>query len=301
MATLDELVRDFSADGAAWERGPGDLPFLTIDTARCAARVTPYGAQVCEWTPAGQTAPVLFLSPRALFAPGKAIRGGVPLCFPWFAAHASDPAKPAHGFARTRTWEMADVISDETGQVHVGMRLTADDATRTLWDAEFEASFTITFGTTLTMTLAVENVGARDVAYESALHTYLEVGDVARIRISGLEGTPFIDKVDGAREKRAGAEPLALAGDTDRIFVGTTAACVVEDPVLRRRIRIEKRGSETTVVWNPGREKGQAVTDLGDAWQRFVCVETANCGAHATRLAPGARHAITAHLAVSPR
>jgi glucose-6-phosphate 1-epimerase len=146
MPTLDDLVRDFSAEGATWERGPGDLPLLTIETTRCAARLTPYGAQVCEWAAAGQTAPVLFLSPRAVFAPGKAIRGGVPLCFPWFAAHPTDPAKPAHGFARTRTWEMVDVIADEHGQVHVGMRLGADAATHALWDAAFEASFTISFG-----------------------------------------------------------------------------------------------------------------------------------------------------------
>jgi glucose-6-phosphate 1-epimerase len=300
MPALDDLARDFSAEGATWERGPGGLPFLTIETARCAARVTPYGAHVCEWAPAGQ-GPVLFLSPRAVFAPGTAIRGGVPLCFPWFAAHPSDPAKPAHGFARTRAWEMVDVIADETGQVHVGMRLAADAATRALWDAEFEASFTISFGTTLTMTLAVENVSAREIRYETALHTYLEVGDVEQVRLRGLEGAPFIDKVDGGREKRSGAEPLALAGDTDRVFAGTTAACVVDDPVLRRRIRVEKRGSDSTVVWNPGREKGEAVADIGEAWQRFVCVETANCGPHAIRLAPGDRHAMTASLSVLPR
>jgi glucose-6-phosphate 1-epimerase len=298
---IDDLTRDFSAEGATWERGPGDLPFLTIETARGGARVTPYGAHVCEWAPAGQTAPVLFLGPRAVFAPGTAIRGGVPVCFPWFAAHPTDPSKPAHGFARTRMWQMVDVITDETGQVHVGMRLAADDATRALWDAEFEASLTVSFGATLTVTLAVENAGSREIAYEAALHTYLEVGDVARLRILGLEDTVFLDKVDGGRQKRSGAAPLTLAGDTDRVFLATTAACEVDDPVLRRRIRVEKRGSETTVVWNPGREKGEAVRDIGDAWRRFVCVETANCGPHAVRLTPGGRHAMTASVAVLPR
>jgi glucose-6-phosphate 1-epimerase len=297
---IDDLTRDFSAEGATWERGPGGLPFLTIETARCVARVTPYGAHVCEWAPAGQ-APVLFLSPRAVFAPGTAIRGGVPVCFPWFAAHPTDPAKPAHGFARTRMWRMADVITDETGQVHVGMRLADDAATRALWDAEFEASLTISFGATLTATLTVENVGARAIAYESALHTNLAVGDVTQVQNGGLEDTVFLDKDDGGRPKRSGAEPLALTGDTDRIFLGTAAACVVDDPVLQRRVRVEKRGSDATVVWNPGRGKGEAVRDIGDAWRRFVCVETANCGPHAVHLAPGGRHATTASLAVLPR
>lgn len=277
------------------------MTFVVVETERCHARLTPYGAQLCQWTPAGQPASALFLSPRAVFTEGKAIRGGVPVCFPWFGNHPTDRTKPAHGFARTRMWEMADVIADETGQVHVGLRLTDDAATRALWDAEFEASFTISFGTTLTMTLAVENLGAREIAYESALHTYLHVGDVEQIRISGLEDTPFIDKVDGRREKRSAADPLALTGDTDRIFAATTAACVVDDPVLRRRIRVEKRGSATTVVWNPGAAKGEAVPDIGEAWRRFVCVETANCAPHTTQLAPGARHAMTAHLAVTAR
>ena len=300
MATLDDLVRAFSADGVRWERGPGDLPFLVIETSHCTARLTPYGAHVCEWTPAGQTSPVLFLSPRAVFAAGTAIRGGVPLCFPWFAAHATDPAKPAHGFARTRMWRMADVIPDETGQVHVSLRLTDDAATRALWDAAFEASFTITFGTALTMTLAVENVGPREIAYESALHTYLEVGDVEQVRISGLENTPFIDKVDGGREKRS-ATAITFAGDTDRIYLATTTPCTVDDPVLRRMIRVEKRGSDATVVWTPGREKALGVRDIGESWRRFVCVETVNCGPHTVRLAPGERREMTALLATAPR
>jgi glucose-6-phosphate 1-epimerase len=301
MATLDDLVREFSADGTRWERGPGDLPFLVIETSRCTARMTPYGAQVCEWTPAAQASPVLFLSPRAVFAAGTPIRGGVPLCFPWFGAHATDPARPAHGFARTRMWRMADVIADETGQVHVGLRLSDDAGTRALWDAAFEASLTISFGTTLTMTLAVENVGSREIAYESALHTYLAVGDVAQVRISGLEHTAFLDKVDGGREKRSKAEPVTFAGETDRIYLATTTTCTVDDPVLRRVIRVEKRGSDTTVVWNPGREKALAVRDIGEAWDHFVCVETVNCGPHAVRLPPGERRAMTAHLATEAR
>jgi glucose-6-phosphate 1-epimerase len=296
VQTFDDLARDFSADGAAWERGPGDLPFLVVQNDRCAARLTPYGAQLCEWTPVGQASSVLFVSPRATFEAGKAIRGGVPVCFPWFAAHPSDPTKPAHGFARTRLWEVTDVIADDAGQVHVALRLAADERTRALWDAEFTASLSVTLGATLTMTLDIENRSGRPIAYESALHTYLAVGDVEKVRIHGLERTRFIDKVDGMQEKVAGAEPLALTGDTDRVFLDTTAPCTVDDPVLGRRVRVEKGGSLVTVVWNPGREKGQAVPDIGDAWRRFVCVETASCGPHAIRLAPGARHAMTATI-----
>jgi glucose-6-phosphate 1-epimerase len=276
------------------------LPFAIVDTERCRARVTPHGAHLCEWTPAGQTTPVLFLSPRAVFATGKAIRGGVPVCFPWFANHPTDPSKPAHGFGRTRSWEGGEVTHDDAGNARLTFRLAADAATRALWPADFVATLTLTLGTSLAMTFEVENTGAEALTYEAALHTYLTVGDVARIRLHGLERTRFVDKVDGMKEKTTGADPLTLDGDTDRVFLDTRSTCTVDDPVLARRIRIAKEGSAVTIVWNPGHEKGPTVPDIGDAWSRFVCVETANCAPHAVRLAPKARHAMTARIEVAP-
>ncbi|MBM4443107.1 MAG: D-hexose-6-phosphate mutarotase [Candidatus Rokubacteria bacterium] len=285
---------------ATWEPGPGGLSWLTIETEACRARLTAHGAHLCEWTPAGQEHPVLFLSPRAVFAPGVSIRGGVPVCFPWFATHPSDGAKPAHGFARTRTWTGEPLARDADGTTRLTLRLAADGATRALWPTDFAATLTFALGATLAMTFEVDNRGATPIDYEAALHTYLTVGDVARARVHGLERTRFIDKVDGMRETTAGDAPLVPAGEVDRVFLDTTAACEVEDPVLRRRIRVDKAGSRVTVVWNPGPEKGPAVADLGgDAWRRFVCVETANTAPYAVRLAPGDRHAMTATISVS--
>ena len=284
--------------GVEWDDGPGGLPFLVVKTDRCRARLTPYGAHVCEWTPAGQTTSALFLSPRATFAAGKAIRGGVSVCFPWFANHPTDATKPAHGFARTRMWDVGDVTRDDDGDVRVTFRVTSDAATQALWPADFVATLTVTLGLSLAITLEVENAGADDITYESALHTYLTVGDVEQIRIHGLERTRFLDKVEGTKTKVSDEAPIAIHGEIDRVYLDTAATCSVEDAVLGRRIHIEKRGSQATVVWNPGREKGQAVSDIGDFWRTFVCVETASCGPHAVRLAPGARHAMTAHLSV---
>jgi len=286
--------------GVEWEDGPGGLPFLSVNTDRCRARLTPYGAHVCEWTPAGQTISALFLSPGATFAPGKAIRGGVPISFPWFANHPSDATKPAHGFARTRLWQVADLARDGEGDVRAVLRLTSDAETRAYWPAEFAATLTVSLGRSLAMTLEFENTGTDEIAYESALHTYLAVGDVERIRIQGLERARFVDKVDGSREKTAGDAPLAIAGEVDRVYHDTTAPCTVDDPVLGRRIRVEKDHSLATVVWNPGYEKARGVADIGDeAWRSFVCVETANCGPHAVHLAPRARHAMTARIDVA--
>ena len=241
------------------------------------------------------------MSPRAVFAAGTPIRGGVPICFPWFGPHPTDPTKPAHGFARTRTWQVAGVARDTAGDVRVVLRLAADADTRALWSAPFAVSLTLALGASLEMTADVENVGDDAIVYELALHTYLAVGDVEAVRIRGLEGARFVDKVDGGKDKLAGPEPLAIAGETDRVFLDTTTTCVVDDPVLTRRLRVEKRHSEVTVVWNPGRERARSMRDVGeDSWRGFVCVETANVGPHAVRLAPRTRHAMSARIDVTP-
>jgi len=241
------------------------------------------------------------MSPRAVFAAGTPIRGGVPISFPWFAAHPTDATKPAHGFARTRTWQVAGVTREGGGDVRVVLRLAADAETRALWSPAFALSLTLSLGAALELTAEVENIGDDAIVYELAMHTYLAVGDVAAVRIRGLEGTRFVDKVDGGKEKVAGAEPLAITGEVDRVFLDTTSTCIVDDPGLARRLSVEKRNSRATVVWNPGRDRARGMRDIGeDAWRGFVCVEVANVGPHAVRLPPRAHHAMSARMAVSP-
>jgi glucose-6-phosphate 1-epimerase len=278
-------------DGVRWETGAGGLSFLIVDTPRCRARITPYGGQLCEWTPAGHDVPAIFLSPRAAFVPGRPIRGGVPICFPWFGNHATDRGKPAHGFARTRTWEVGEVATDGIGDLRVTLYLASDELTRALWEASFKATLTALLGDSLTLALEVENTGPAEITYETALHAYLGVGDVQQIRVHGLERTRFIDKVDAGREKVTADGPLVLTAETDRVFLDTPGPCIVDDPVIGRQLRIRKWGSGATVVWNPWRDKGSALADVGaDAWSRFVCVEPASCGPHAVTLSPGTRH-----------
>ena len=239
------------------------------------------------------------MSPRSVFAVGTPIRGGVPICFPWFGSHPTDATKPAHGFARTRPWQVAGVTREAEGNVRVVLRMTGDADTRALWNASFALSLTLSLGTALEMTAEVENVGDEPLVYELALHAYLAVSDVETVRIAGLGGTRFIDKVDSGKQKVTADEPLRIVGETDRVFLDTTAACIVDDPGLARRLRVEKRDSRATVVWNPGRERARTMRDIGeDAWRQFVCVETANVGPHAVRLAPRARHATSARVEV---
>ena len=166
----------------------------------------------------------------------------------------------------------------------------------------FALRYRVTVGTTLHLALEVVNTSPAPFTFEAALHTYLAVGDVEAVAVGGLEGTVYLDKVDAFARKRHGAGPLRLSGETDRVFLGTRARCVVDDPVLGRRVIVDKTGSATTVVWNPGAAKARDIADLEpDDWRRMLCVETANAADDAVTLPVGGRHLISATLAVEPR
>ena len=301
MSSLSSLP---SCEGARWEEGPGGLPVLIIRTEQCEARMFQHGAHVATWTPAGQR-PGLHLCGKSAYAPTKAIRGGIPVCYPWFGGRTDDPKpdgkpSPAHGFARTRAWRVDEVsVEEENGQIFVEMSLESDPA---LWDGRALARLLCSFGQTLEVALEVENKGDQLCEYEAALHTYLEVGDVAQCKLMGLEGTKFIDKVDGNKEKRSGPEPLVLTDETDRVFVGTKNPVIIDDPVLQRHLRIEKKGSQSTVVWNPWMIKAQTMPDIGgDDWKSFVCVEAANVRPHHVPLPPAAVHTMSTRIQIIPQ
>jgi glucose-6-phosphate 1-epimerase len=307
MSSADDL-HQFEIPGTAIFRDSDDGQLVSLDIATPAASgcVILQGAHVVEWTPAG-AGTVLFMSQKTLCVRGKAIRGGVPLIFPWFGARAGNPKAPQHGFARTTEWAVESVQAAADQSVTVVLRLDDSEQTRASWPYAFTARFRATFGAALTMALEIENRSPVAMTFEEALHTYFTVSDVARVSVHGLENCEYIDKVDGATRKRLGTEPLTITGETDRVFVNTTATCVLDDPGLfdepglRRRIVVEKSGSDSTVVWNPWIEKARAMADFGDdEWPRMLCIETANAGENAVTLAPGATHAMSATIRLEP-
>lgn len=284
---------------AHFTTGPGGLAMLEITSPAATARLFTQGAHMAEWTPAGAT-PVLFMSARSHLAPGKPIRGGVPVCFPWFAARAGHPQAPAHGFARTTDWAVDSLAQEADGAVAVVFTLGDSDATRTLWPHAFRARFRLRIGQTLEMALEVENPGPAPCTWEAALHTYLRVGDARVAEITGLEGVEYIDKVAGGARRRLGPEPLRFTGETDRVFLHTPAPVALHDPALGRRIVVDKTGSLTTVVWNPWIAKAAAMPDFGDdEWPGMACIETANAGENAITLPPGTSHRMTATIRVA--
>ncbi|HVS31525.1 MAG TPA: D-hexose-6-phosphate mutarotase [Thermoanaerobaculia bacterium] len=236
-----------------------------------------YGAHVTRFND------VLFMSEKSHFTPGKAIRGGIPVIFPWFGAHGSDPARPAHGFARTMEWR---VIAQAGSSI--ALQLESNEATRALWPHEFRATVRVSVESRLSVSLEVENTSEEAFVFEEALHTYLRVGDIRQVAVFGLEGASYIDKTDEMKEKQARPAPLTIDRETDSVFLDTEAACRVEDQSMRRSIIVEKSGSRSTIVWNPHAAKAKALSDFGDdEWERMICIEAANVAGNAVRLDPG--------------
>jgi glucose-6-phosphate 1-epimerase len=295
-AHLDER---FGIPGVVrFEPGAGGLTRAVATVAGATAHVYLHGAHVTHWEPPA-SAPVLFTSPRSVYAPGRAIRGGVPVIFPWFGPHPDDPHAPDHGFARTLDWSV-DSVASAGAAVTLELVMTAREATRSVWPHEFLLRYQVRVGAALELTLSVENRSPSPFAFQEALHTYVQVGDVEAVGVRGLEETLYIDKAEGMARKREGNAPVRLRGLTDRVYLDTEGACIVDDPRLGRSIRIDKRGSRSTVLWNPGRDKAEAMADLGpDAWRSMLCVETANVAADAVHLGPGMRHDMSARLAAT--
>ncbi|MDD3935344.1 D-hexose-6-phosphate mutarotase [Rhodoferax sp.] len=286
---LDTLNRHFGLPGALhFVNGSGDLPIVEIQTLLASARVALQGAHLLAWQPAG-AAPVIWLSQAAVFAPGQPIRGGVPVCWPWFGAREG---LPMHGFVRTRMWQVRATALDADQQVVLRLGLQDDADTRALWDHAFDLELELTVGTTLTLKLTSRNTGDQPFTLTDALHTYFCVSDIHQTTVQGLDGCDYLDKVQNFAQLRQSG-PVEFIGETDRIYVNTTADCVIDDRVQQRAIRVGKNGSRSTVVWNPWSDKVFADMAAGE-YRQMLCVETCNAGPDQVTLAPGQSHLLSA-------
>ena len=273
---------------------PG-YPGLAIEHPKAQARIALQGAHVMEWTPAGEHA-VLYMSPAAVFEAGKPIRGGIPVCWPWFGPHPDDETKPAHGFVRTELWRLQQAASDDDGVMLV-LDLHDDEKTRALWPHEFAAELRVRIGRELEVALAVRNTGRQPWTMTGALHSYFHVADVTKAVIHGLAGADYIERRLSS-DWRHQDGPVRIDQEVDRIY--TSAATVeVEDVAGSRTLVIEKAGSNSTVVWNPWIEKSKRLADLpDDDYPRFLCIETTNAGADIITVPPGGSHTLLARIRV---
>ena len=296
-SVLAELDHRFGIPGVARVcEGNGGLPRVRVTGSSARGEIYLHGAQVTSWKPAGNDE-VLFVSAKSRWEEGQAIRGGIPICLPWFRAKTDDPHAPAHGFVRTKTWQLDSIVEDDAG-VAVIMFTESDEQTRRWWPGEFRLVHRATFGSELKLELTCRNTGKTPLRFEEALHTYNQVADVVSVRLQGLDGKRYLDNTDSNKEKSQVGE-VTIASQTDNAFLNTKNAVDLIDPKMRRRIRLQKTNSSTTVVWNPWREGASGLRDLGeDEWKQFLCVEASNIIRTAVTLAPQQEHKMSAVLSV---
>jgi glucose-6-phosphate 1-epimerase len=292
------LERRFGIPGVARiVSGNGGLPKVVLSSRDATGEMYLHGAHVTSWRPRDME-DVLFVSAQSHWEERRAIRGGIPICFPWFADRAGDPKAPAHGFVRTAAWQLESILQNG-GAVAVTMSTASNEETKKWWPADFQLLHRATFGTELTLELIVKNAGSAPFHFEEALHTYFRVGQIEQVQLLGLNAVRYLDKTDANRGK-VQQGPLVISSQTDRVFLETRGPVEVEDRSLRRRITVAKQNSLTTVVWNPWIEKAKAFTDFGDAeWRQMVCVETCNVADAAVELAAGQEHTMQATIAVT--
>jgi len=300
VSHIEALSRRFGIAGVAQiVAGKGGLPVVRIATAAATAEVSLYGAQVISWRPAGAEE-VIFMSQRSHWKPGLAIRGGIPVCFPWFREKPGNPQAPKHGFVRTREWRLDSLRAEDDGSVTLVCLIASDESTRALWPHDFLLAYRIRIANTLRLELSVMNRGPNPLRFEEALHTYFRIGPIRDVRVRGLDAAAILDNNDSNRERRQEGE-LALTGPTDSAFIDTEAPVEIVDPALHRRLRTEKLHSRNTVVWNPWEDGAAKLSDLApDEWQRMLCVEAANILGAAVSLAPGEEHTLRATISVFP-
>jgi D-hexose-6-phosphate mutarotase len=295
-AKPEPRVKAGSPGRVAFLDGQSELPMLEVTTAWSTAEIYLHGAHVTQFQKAGEP-PLLFLSQCSRFAEDQAIRGGVPIIFPWFGVREG---LPHHGFARTRPWELKEVVPEQDGSVSVRFRLP-DCPEAYAWP-RFTADYVVTVRGSLTLKLEVTNDSPdQTFTFENCLHTYFEVGDVTAISITGLEGSKYLDQASDFQEKTEASEPIRIASEVDRSYVNTTAPIEILDPRLRRKIRVTKQGSRSTVLWNPWLEKSQRIPDFGnDEYERMVCVESGNIGANCIKLGAGEKSVLSVELTSEP-
>jgi glucose-6-phosphate 1-epimerase len=290
--------------------GEGGFPLICIDNDHARAEISGYAGQVLSYRPESEETDLLFVSEHAHFQPGKAIKGGIPVCWPWFGPDPVGRGRPDHGFVRARQWKLLSTEAMVDGVTRVRLGCRDDDTTRALWPHPFALEIEVTVGPRLTVALITRNNADTPMTITQALHTYFRVGDVRRVQVLGLAGHEYIDKAAMAGQSAAQAGepvdvrisqsgPINFDGPVNRIYLGTAGRLVVDDPSLGRQIHLDREGSDSAVIWNPWIEQSRQMGDFGDEEYRcMVCVETTNAADDAVTIPAGGTHRLASRYGI---
>ena len=295
---IEKLNTDHAIAGQLkFIEGKGGIPMIEVNTAKASALISIHAGQVLSYIPAGETEDVLFLSEKAYYQSGKAIKGGAPVCWPWFGPDPEDKGRPGHGFVRNRPW---NVISTETVGEGVKVTLSLEDTpeTREIWPQSFVLMQEIFISDSLNLALITRNTGSEAFPITQAFHTYFKVGDISKASVLGLEDCQYIDKVNNSEEKQQSGA-VTIESEVDRIYLGVGNTMIIDDAALDRCIQIISQGNKTAVVWNPWEKIAADMADLeDDDYQRLLCVETTNAADDVVQVAPGSECRLVANYSV---
>ncbi|WP_292979943.1 D-hexose-6-phosphate mutarotase [Nitrosomonas sp.] len=299
MMNIEQLNKNYGiGEQVIFSAGDGGLPFVHVKSDKASALISIYAGQVLAYRSKGAQDDLLFLSQQAYYQTGKAIKGGVPVCWPWFGPDPEGKGRPAHGFMRNRMWNVVETAVTAAGDIRIVLGVTDTEETQSIWPRAFDLKLEITIGDTLNLELVTRNSGTQPCTITQAFHTYFSVGDIRQTYVSGLENTRYIDKVDDNLEKnQIGA--VTVDAEVDRIYQSVGSNLVIHDAAHKRRILITSRGNRTAVVWNPWAKISAEMADLqDDDYLHFICVETTNAATDRVHIQPGSEFRLVANYRI---
>lgn len=281
--------------------GKGGFPFIKIDNEFASSLISIYGAQVLSFIPKSKDdKDVFFISDKAYFEEGRAIKGGIPICWPWFGRSVENPDLQIHGFARNMLWEIEDTSSESSGETKVVLSLRESEDSMKLWPHNFRLTLTIVVGKTLSLSLQTTNTGEDTFSITQALHPYFSISEISQMQVNGLGGVDYLDKVTGAETAITQIGEIRVEQEVDRIYIDAPSETSIVDHKFDRKILIKTKGSKTTVVWNPWTEISKNSKDLeDDSYLKFICVEAANAAEDIVAIALNESHTLEAEISVS--
>ncbi len=293
MQSVEALQQTFSVEGVRFYRQDG-LVMVEVTHAAAKALLTTHGASVLSFTPLSETTSRqdwLWVSESAVYSGEKPVRGGIPVCWPWFG-QAEKSGLPAHGFVRNQVWELTSVSAVSPTQTELVLTTASSPDTLAIWPHAFELQLTVTIGKSLELALTMRNLSDQPVAITEALHTYFSVSNAPDVVVDGLQGSECFDKLTYA-ESYFQTTPLKIQPPIDSVFIDQTEPVVIRDAGYERCVRIEKKSAVSSVVWNPGPQIIKGFADMNDqAWPKMLCVEAGNVLQNAVTVAPGSEHTL---------
>ena len=287
---VSELKNKFSLDGILdITEVHSSFPLIKINNQYASAVISLYGGQVLSYTQHEEDE-LLFLSDKAFYEVGKAIKGGIPICWPWFGADPEGKGRPAHGFARNSLWDLGSTEQTASGETKVVISLLSNDVIKKLFPFEFKLSLTVVVGKELDIELTTRNMDEESFDITQALHTYFSVEDVNSVAVLGLDGSDYLDKAKSntGEENKTQKGDVIFDSEVDRIYLNVPSNLKIKQKDSVKSTEIKSTNNKTAVVWNPWKELCEKSADLKpDDYTRFVCVETANAADDVINVMPG--------------